>query len=291
MSTLNDLVASIHSSLHSYSGTQEQVTWLTAACDDATTSLTIASSDTVNRGLAEIDDELIYVDSSTDGTLTLAPFGRGFRGSTAAAHAQNAMVTYDPAFPRVEIRRAIDQCVQGLFPALYQIKTTTLTYDASQVSFELPADCEGVLAVKEEASSSLNHWNPVSRWKYDANSALTSGKALAIYDCPRPGATIQVVYRAAFGTFTAGADTLGSVGLSESYTDLILYCVASRMIRFLDPARLQVGAVENLSRSSVVQAGDASKIATQLYAMYQQRLTEERTRLLELDPPSINFTS
>jgi hypothetical protein len=63
------------------------------------------------------------------------------------------------------------------------------------------------------------------------------------------------------------------------------------MVRFLDPARLQIGAVENVSRSAVVQAGDAAKIATQLYAMYQQRLVEERTRLLELDPPSINFTS
>lgn len=291
MSTLNDLIASIHSSLHSFSGTQEQLTYLTSSCDASETTLSVASSDTVQRGLAEIDDELVYVDSSADGTLTLPPFGRGFRGSTAATHAANSMVTYDPAFPRIEIRRAIDQCVQGLFPTLYQIKTTTLTYDASQVSFELPADCEGVLAVKEEAVSPLNHWSPLSRWSFDADSQLTNGKALAIHDCPRPGATIQVVYRAGFGTFAAGTDSLASVGLSESYADLILYCVTSRLVRFLDPARLQIGTVENLSRSTVVQAGDASKIATQLYALYQQRLVEERTRLLELDPPSIHFTS
>lgn len=291
MSTLNDLISSIHSSLHSFSGTQEQLTYLTAGCDASETTLAVASSDTVHRGMAEIDDELVYVDSSADGTLVLPPFGRGFRGSTAATHAANAMVTYDPAFPRVEIRRAIDQCVQGLFPMLYQIKTTTFTFDATQVSFELPTDCEGVLAVKEQLVNPTNHWNPLGRWSFDADSALTNGKALALYDNPRPGATIQVVYRAGFGTFASSSDTLASVGLPESYADLILYCVTSRLIRFLDPARLQVGAVENLSRSTVVQAGDASKIATQLYAMYQQRLSEERTRLLELDPPSIHFTS
>ena len=35
---------------------------------------------------------------------------------------------------------------------------------------------------------------------------------------------------------------------------------------------------------------EAGRVANQLYAMYQQRLTEERRRLLELTPPSINFT-
>ena len=291
MTTLNDMIATVQNALNSYSGTQEQVTYLTAGINSTDLSLSVASSDTVNRGLAEIDDELIYVDVSANGVLTIPPFGRGFRGTTAASHSINAMVRYDPGFPRQEIRKAIDQCVDGLFPMLYQIKTTTLTYDASKLSFSLPTDCEGVLSVKEQATGSLNYWQPLARWQYDANSQLTNSKALSIFDSPRPGATIQVVYRAKPGPFVNLTDTFASVGVSESWADLILYCVSSRMVRFLDPARLQVGAVENLSRSAVVQAGDASKIATQLYAMYQQRLAEERVRLLELDPPSINFTS
>jgi hypothetical protein len=101
---------------------------------------------------------------------------------------------------------------------------------------------------------------------------------------------VRVVYRAPFGTFASDSATLDSVGLSESHADLILYAVTARMIRFLDPARLQVAAVENLSRSSVVQSGDAAKVANQLYAMYQQRLVEERIRLLQLTPPQIHFT-
>lgn len=291
MSTLNDLIASIHSSLHSYTGLQEQSTWLTAGVDASQTTMAVASSDTVLRGVAEIDDELLYVDSSDSSGLALAPFGRGYRGSTAATHAINSQVTFDPMFPRVEIRRAIDQIMQAMFPLLYQIKTTDITYNGTALGYSLPADCEGILDLKWRQSGDItNYWNPVSRWSYDAASPLTNSRALNVLEDLPAGSTVRVVYRAKFGTFVAGTDTLPSVGLSESHADVILYGVAARMVRFMDPARLQVASVENLSRSSVVQAGDGAKIANQLYAMYQQRMNEERARLLALTPPMIHFT-
>ena len=290
MSRLNDLIASIHSSLHSFTGVQEQVTYLTAACDANQTILPVGSSEHLQRGIAEIEDELIYVDSVDSSGLILPPFGRGFRGSVAAAHPINSVVTYDPPFPRKDIRSAIDSCVEGLFPSLYQVKSTTIQYDPSKVGFALPADCEGVLDVMEEAPSSVNYWHRLGRWAYDPTSGITGSKALSIFEEVRPWANLKVTYRAKFGAFVSGTDTLPSVGLSESYADLILYGVTARLIRFLDPSRLQLRAVENLSRAGVVAVGDAGKVANQLYAMYQQRLTEERTRLLALTPPSINFT-
>lgn len=289
MSTLGDLVASIHSSLHSYSGTQEQVTWLTTGCSDTDTVLQVASLDTVQRGIAEVEDELVYVNATDSTGLQLPPFGRGFRGSTAAAHAANAMVTFDPAFPRVEIKRAINQVIEGLFPTLYQIKTADVTSSPALVGYSLPADCEGVLEAKVNTGP-YDYWLPLSRWSYDPTSPEANGKVLNVFEALDPAATVRVVYRAKFGTFTADTDTFASVGLSESYADLILYCVTARMVRFLDPARLQVTTAENLARSQVVAAGDAGKVANQLFALYQQRLAEERTRLLELTPPSIHFT-
>ena len=291
MSTLNDLIASIHSSLHSYTGLQEQATWLTADVNSSVTTMTVQNSDFVLRGVAEIDDELIYVDSSDAGMVSLAPFGRGYRGSTAASHVTNTQVTFDPVFPRCEIRRAIDQTIETLFPMLYQIKTADLAFSGVKVGFSLPADCEGVIEAKwHNDADPLDYWIPVSRWSYDPTSPLANGKALNIVEDVPPGSTVRVNYRAKFGTFVAGTDTLASVGLPESYADLILYAVSARMVRFLDPARLQISTVENLSRAGVVQSGDASKIANQLYSMFQQRMVEERSRLLELNPPSIHFT-
>ena len=290
MSTLNDLIDSIAASLHSYTGVQEQATWLTADATADDLNLTVDQSDRIMRGISEVEDELVYVDVSDQGSLKLAPFGRGYRGSTAAAHAANAKVTFDPSFPRVEIRRAIDQCVAGLYPQLYQIKTTDLTASAVAVGYELPADCDRVLRVEaQRLSDPVDYWQPVSRWSFDPASPESTGKALNVVEAWPPGSTLRVVYAAPFGTFSDGSDTLESIGLQESHADLILYCVAARMVRFLDPGRLQIQAVENLSRSTVVQVGDASKVANQLYAMYQQRLAEERSRLLRLTPSQINY--
>lgn len=290
MTTLGDLVASVHTSLHSYTGLQEISTWLTADIDAAVTTLAVASSDTILKGIAEVDDELLYVNISDANGLTLAPFGRGYRGSTAAAHVTNAQITFDPSFPRVEIKRAIDQCVAGLFPQLYQVKSTDITFNPSALGYDLPADVENVIEVKAKAVSPLNYWETLFNWSFDPTSPEATGKALNLIDYVLPSTQVRVVYQAKFGTFAASTDTLASVGLSESYADLILYGVTARMIRFLDPGRLQLGGVENISRAGVVQSGDAAKIANQLYAMYQQRVTEERSKLLSLTPPTLHFT-
>lgn len=290
MSNLGDLINSIASSLHSYTGVQENSTYLTAGVDASTLSLPVASSDNVMRGIAEVDDELVYIDVADANTLTLTPFGRGYRGSTAATHLINTQVISDPSFPRVEIRRAIDQVILGLYPQLFQIKTTTLTYAPAPIGYQLPADVDKVLDIKFlRPGDPTNYWSPVYDWSFDPTSAETTGKALNLFDALPAGSTIRVVYQAPFGTFAATSDTLASVGLKDDWQDLITYAVAARLVRFLDPARLQLPAVENASRAQYVAAGDAGKVANQMYAMYQQRLNEERRKLLDLIPPRINF--
>lgn len=241
------------------------------------------------RGIVELEDELVYVDSTDPGQLNVMTGTRGFRGSTAASHSSLATVTFDPAFPRHEIKKAINQAVQALYPQIYQIKTTTLTYSTAISGYDLPADCDGVLEVKWKVPSPLNDWQRLYQWSFDTNNTDVNGNKLSLYALILPGADVQVVYKANFGTFAAVSDTFASVGLSESHADLLTYAVTSRMLRFLEPARLQVASVENVSRAQVVQAGDTSRAANQLYAMYQQRLTEERRRLLELSPAQIHF--
>lgn len=291
MSTLGDLMGSIASSLHSYTGVQEQSTHLTSTVTASELSLNVAASEQMMRGIIEVDEELLYVDVSSGNVLTIAPYGRGYRGSTAAAHSTNAQVVGDPSFPKSEIRRSIDQVVAALYPTLYQTKNTDLTYQSLPVGYELPADCDQVLEVKYLAPGDpFDFWAPIQNWRFDATSPLATGKSLNFAVNLPAGSTVRVVYQAGFGTFAASTDTLESIGLKESYADLILYGVAARMVRFMDPARLQVRTVENLSRSGFVQVGDAGKIANQMYAMYQQRLAEERKKLLDLTPSQIHFT-
>lgn len=291
MTTLGDLIGSISSSLHSYTGVQEASTYLTAPVTASSLSFAVNSSEQVARGIAEVDDELVYVDVADSNSLSIAPYGRGYLGSTAASHLTNAQLTVDPTFPRCEIRRAVDQAVLGLYPHLFRVTSTDLTYTPAPTGYALPADCEEVLDVKWRVSTDpTNYWQPIYNYAFDASSAEVSGKALNLFEWLPTSSTIRVVYQASFSPFTSNTDTLASAGLKEDWADLILYAVTSRMVRFLDPARLQIRSVENVSRAQVVPSGDAGKIANQLYAMYQQRLIEERRKLLDLHPTRINFT-
>lgn len=282
MTTRSELITRISAALHSYSGVHEAVTHLTGGISDTATSLPVNSTDSAKRGMVEIDDEMIYVDSVSS-TLSVPPFGRGYRGSTAASHSSGAMVMFDPAFPRYEIGKAIDQVVEALYPALYQVLETTLDSQVVDRSYALPAGVEQVLRVETKWDQDpADYWHPINNYEFEPGTA----PVLNLYEGALPGWDIRVVYTKKFDELTTDFATSG---LPESYVDLIEYGVTSRMIRFLEPARLQLGSVENVSRAQVIQAGDAGRTATQLFALYQQRVAEERRRLLEQYPPRPNF--
>jgi hypothetical protein len=283
MTTRSELITRITSDLHSYSGVHESVTHLVDGTDDGELLLTVGSIDGAKRGLAEIEDELVYVESVSGAGLALPPFGRGYRGTTAAAHSAGVQITFDPAFPRFEIGKAIDQVVAGLFPALYQVKETTIASQTVDRSYPLPSDVENILRVETKWDQDpADYWHPINNWELE-KSVISQ---LNLYEGALPGWDIRVAYTARFNELTAD---LPDSGIPESYEDLITYGVTSRMIRFLEPARLQLGSVENVSRAQLIQAGDAGRTATQLFALYQQRVAEERRRLLEQYPPRPNF--
>jgi hypothetical protein len=290
VTTFSDLTSRIHSLLHSSTGVQEQVTWLTAAVDDNDLTLPVDDSSAVSKGVSEVGDELVYVSSSDSNSLALAPFGRGFRGSTAASHAINSLVTFNPTFPRVVIKEAINQALKQVYPSLYQLKSTTFTYSGAQLTYSLPADTEAVHKVLWEVTGATNYWETSYGWRFEPDSEEATGKALTLVDLPQQGRTVKVIYQAGFSALSADADTLDSIGFPASAEDVLEYAVAAKLIRFMDVSRLQLDNVENLSRAAVVQAGDAGKIANQMFAMYQQRLAEERSRLLRLNPPQLYYT-
>lgn len=284
MTTRSELITSILSSLHSYTGLHEQVVALASPLSDSALTVSCTSTDAARRGIAEVDEELIYVDSVSGNDLSLPAFGRGYRGSTAASHATGAMLTIDPAFPRVEVGRAIDQTVAGLFPKLYQVKETTLESQVTDISYALPTDVEQVLRVEAKvAGDPSDYWNPLVDWELEKSTGTPQLNLQA-----GPGWTVRVVYVARFGAVTTD---LATAGIPDSYEDILVYLVTSRMIRFLEPARLQLGSVENISRAQMIQAGDAGRTATQLFALGQQRIAEERRLLIEAFPPRPNYLS
>ena len=92
MTTFTDVVEDVLSTMRGTVRSQEQSTYITAAVDSGELTWSVANAGRLAPGRAECGDELIYLDqfSTTDSTITIAPYGRGIDGTTAAAHDLNA---------------------------------------------------------------------------------------------------------------------------------------------------------------------------------------------------------
>jgi hypothetical protein len=257
------------------------------------TTLSVADGTVVDQGLIEIEDELVYVESSDSGAAVVPPYGRGYLGTTAASHAANTQVIVDPAFPKTNIRTAVDNALRALYPSLYAVETTELTAGAAVTSYELPAGADQVISASWQTPGGTGYWHPVKRWRVDPNAstdAFASGKAIHILDSVTPGRPIQVVYTKNFDDFTDSSTTFASVGLRDSMKDVLVYGACVELLQFLEASRQHMDSVQNQERAQYVPAGSASALARQLLGLYERRVDEERKKLRQLYPPSIRFT-
>ncbi len=293
MTTLDDVVTDIRSKLRSYTGQHERSTYLTSAVDTDDLSLSLADGTVVDQGVIEIEDELLYVESSNSGSATIPPYGRGYLDSTAAAHAVGTQVLVDPAFPRKNIEDAVTNVLRSLYPELYAVGTTDLTYSAGVTSYELPADADQVLSASWQVTGETGFWQPLKRWRVDPNAstgAFATGKAMHIGDGIPPGRTVRVVYVKDFEDFTDGSTTFASVGLRDSMKDVLVYGACVELLQFLEASRQNMDSVQNQERAKFVPVGSASALARQLLGLYEKRRDEERRKLRQYYPPSIRFT-
>ena len=123
MTTFNDLAEEVLINLEGFTMRQDRTTYLTAAIDDNDLSIALASGDNIGKGILEIDDELLHIDSvdRSDRSAVISPFGRGYRGTTAASHSVNAKVVFAPSFPRISVKRAINDTLRAIYPNVYGV--------------------------------------------------------------------------------------------------------------------------------------------------------------------------
>lgn len=294
--TLQDLIAEVESFVYSYFNDRDKVTSLTAALSATALTVSVAEADQVDRGFIEIDDELIAVKSKDNASnvVTVHPWGRGQRGSVAAAHSLNARVAVNPRFPRAWIKTEINTAIANLYPDLWRVGTDASNkFTPAVLTYPLPADAQSVLQVLVDTVGPSKVWQPARRYHFNYNANTTefpTGRTITLLDSFAPGSTIQVVYRQAFGQLATSASTLDSVGCDDSWRDLIKLQVAARMIMSLDSSRLQATSVEATNRSGQVPTGSAVQVARQLLAQYAQRLDQERHLLLNRHSQTISVT-
>jgi hypothetical protein len=295
MTTFNELTEEILINLEGFTLRQDRATYLTAGIDDNDLSIALASGDNIGKGVLEIDDELIHIDSvdRSDRSAVISPFGRGYRGTTAAAHSLNSKVTFAPSFPRISVKRAINDTLRAVYPNVYGVASHTFTFNASQNTYSLPAAAETVLAVSWDSIGPSGEWIPIRRWRHDpmaATADFANGNTITLNDSILPGRTVQVVYAKTPTPLSADADVFTTTtGLEESSRDLIVYGASYRMASFLDPGRLTFTSPEADANDQTRPFGSGTSTARYLYSLYQQRLQEETNRLNGKYPVRVHY--
>jgi hypothetical protein len=299
MPTLNEMVDEVRANLQGYSLRQDRITYVANAAGLSTTSteITVGSSSNLAKGLIEIDDELIWIDSfdKANNNLNVVPgFGRGFQGTTPAPHSQYAQVTLAPTFPRNNIKKAINDTINSFYPKLWIASSYTFTFNASQTTYPLPDDAEDVLFISWQTTGSSQEWLPVNRWRMDgmANAAtFNTQNTINIYENVQPGRTIQVWYTATPNTLDANTDDFADVtGLPESCKDVVVLGAAYKLLSYLDAGRINLSSAEADLNDSKIPSSAGVAASRYIFALYQQRLNEEALKLADKYPIRIHYT-
>lgn len=290
MSTFDQLTDQTLMYLYGFTTLQDQATYLTAPVTAAETSLPVNDATSISRGILEIDDELIWVDTvdSTQLRAVVPPYGRGYRSTTAAPHDAGTRVVSSPLFPRSLVKSAINQTITAVYPDLWGIGSTSFQFNPAVSAYALPAGTKKVLAVSWQTVGPTREWMPVRNWRLDPNANTTTwptGVTLNVYDSITPGRTVQVTFAKQPSQLVNGSDDFATVtGLPASSEDVIRYGTAYRMVPFFDSPHLSGMSAEADFAANQRPVGASAQLGRFLLQSYQVRLQEEARRLQDLYP-------
>lgn len=297
MPTLNEMIDEVRSSLAGYTLRQDRITYLTAAVNTTDLALSIGSSANLAKGIIEVDDELIWVDNFNQSTsvLNAAPgFGRGYQGTSPAPHSQYAQITLAPTFPRLMIKKAINDVINSLYPKLWAVSSATFTFNASQTTYALPDDLESILYMSWQTTGSSLEWLPINRWRADpmANiAAFNTTNTVNIYENIQPGRTVQVYYTTTPTTLDSNTDDYADVtGLPGSSAEVVILGASYKLLSYLDAGRINLSSAEADLNDTKISSSAGVASSRYIYALYNQRLNEEALKLQDKYPIRIHYT-
>jgi hypothetical protein len=297
VTTFANIIDETALALTGYTNRQDQATYLTSPLSSTATTFTVADGTVLTRGLVEIDDELIWVDSfdRTTNTATVPAYGRGFRDTVATTHTAGTRVTITPSFPRSVIRRNINLAIDAVYPDLFGVYYTTFPFQAAVTTYVLPQEAIDILGASWQTIGPSKEWLPIRHYRVDrmANPGYwNSGKTISIREGIIPGRTVQITYTKKPAILTYDSDDFSNLtGLPESAREVIVLGAAYRTAMYLDMGRVPAQTAEADSQGQTNPIGSAVNVGRTIQQMYQQRLLIEVRRLQEQYPPRTHYTS
>ena len=302
--TLGTMIDETLINLAGYTINQDRSTYLTAAVTALTspssnpTILSLHSTDNLGKGIIEVDTELMWVDSfdRVANTATIAPFGRGYLGTSATTHAVDARVTVSPTFPKSTIQKAINDTIGAMGGSISAVKQTTFTWNAAVNTYGFNGlGIENILRMMWQDIGPSEEWINIRRWDFDPQADTTTwgadAQTVTIYDYITAGRTVKVMYATEPSTMSSTSDVFTTTtGLPASCRDVVTIGAAYRLISYLDPARVSQTSPQADEIDTKRPFGSSANATRQLYALYTQRLNEEAKRQQNLYPPRVHYT-
>lgn len=286
MSTFGQLVDQVLQNIQGDSLDQAEQTFLSSSIGPTDTVISVDEPTQVSQGLCEIGDELIWVKlvDNTANQVTVSPFGRGYRNTTAQSWGAGTAITNNPRYSRFRVKQQMNTAILNAYPDIYGIKTTEFSYVGARLSYELPAALDQIHNISWETVGPSRVWKPIVSYMYipDADpTTFPSGKAVTISDVVIPGRTVRVTYMTGPDPLVNESDSFTSVtGYAQTAEEAIVYGTCYRLLGYLEPARLQTNSVESSQRSTLVPPGAATNAGQYFYSLYQVAIQQERERLL-----------
>jgi hypothetical protein len=307
--TLTNMIDEVAVNLAGYTFQQDRSTYLTTAVTTTTSSsaspliLSLGSTDNVGKGVIEIDEELMWVDSydRVANTATVAPYGRGYLGTTAATHTADTRVAISPTFPRFNVKRAINDTIRALGSSIFAVKSTTFTFNAAVSTYAFAnLNIKNILTVTWQTTGPTKEWMPIRKWDFDSIAnpeafGYTTGtdqvQTITLGEAPTAGRSVKITYATDPVAFTTNAqDYATQTGLPESTRDVVILGAAYRLLSFLDPARAAQVSPQADETDSKRPYGASQTATKQLYALFSQRLAEETKSQQQNYPPKVHYS-
>jgi hypothetical protein len=304
MTTLGQMIDEVLINLSGYTYQQDRSTYLRTAVSTLTspstapTILSLGDTSNVGKGILEVDEELMWIDSfdRVANTATVSPYGRGYLGTVAATPAADAKVTISPIFPRYVIKKAINDTIRAMGANLLSVKQTTFTFNAAINTYDFEnLNIENILTMSWQDTGPSKEWIRIKRWDFDPLADVgtwgSGSQTVTIYDWITPGRTVKVMYATPPAAMDSNSDVFTTVtGYPESARDIVILGAAYRLLAYLDPARAGQISPQADETDGKRPYGASASATKQLFALYSQRLKEEVATQQNQYPPRIHYT-
>lgn len=292
MAGLAQMVEMVKGRLYQYSVNRPQLATFNSLTGTSMSLTPAQGYSTLGNGaLLEIGSELIQMTAydAASSTATIPSWGRAQLGTSQVTLTAGSKVTVNPLWPYWHVAQAIIDGLRKMYPMLFAVKNIELTSTVLNERFLLPADVEDVLDLRIKTQPSMDWETPLSRYTLD-QSMVDGNRYLYIPPFGVAGRTIRMTYKAVPTYPTGPADgswTFENSGFPLSAEDLPILWACAELAVAPEASRLQTFSSEQSDRARFVQGGSAVATSRRFDEQYQNRLKEERVRILDRYPPKL----